>query len=80
MMLDVRAFFLKKNLQANSVPLLDPDPRRVGLSLHSCTSGERRELFLCDRVNMRAYHFVYFIEIFLLFRNGNPGGEFWWWS
>jgi hypothetical protein len=67
MMLDVRAFFLKKNLQANSVPLLDPDPRRVGLSLHSCTSGERRELFLCDRVNMRAYHFVYFIEIFLLF-------------
>jgi hypothetical protein len=48
--------------------------------LHSCTSGERRELFLCDRANMSAYHFVHFIEIFLLFRNGNPGGEFWWWS
>jgi hypothetical protein len=32
------------------------------------------DFFLCDRVNMRAHHFVQFIEIFLSFRNGNPGG------
>jgi hypothetical protein len=32
------------------------------------------DFFWCDRVNMRAHHFVHFIEIFLSFQNGNPSG------